>query len=56
VINKSNIKTSKPYEHTSVEPNFSMVKDLLVDNIHGHAIYFCNEAIRIAKPNSKDKN
>ena len=27
-----------------------MVKDLLVDNIDGHVIYFCNDAARIAKP------
>jgi hypothetical protein len=27
-----------------------MVKDLLVDNIDGHVIYFCEEAARIAKP------
>ena len=33
-----------------------MVKDLLVDNIDGHVIYFCNEAARIAKPDTKDKN
>ena len=33
-----------------------MVKDLLVDNIDGHAIYFCDEAARIAKPDMKDKH
>ena len=33
-----------------------MVKDLLVDNIDGHVIYFCDEAARIAKPDTKDKN
>ena len=33
-----------------------MVKDLLVDNIDGHAIYFCAEAARIAKPDEKDKH
>ena len=32
-----------------------MVKDLLVDNIDGHVIYFCDEAARIAKPDEKDK-
>ena len=26
-----------------------MVKDLLVDNLDGHVIYFCDEAARIAK-------
>ena len=33
-----------------------MVKDLLVENIDGHVIYFCDEATRIAKPDEKDKN
>ena len=33
-----------------------MVKDLLVDNIDWHAIYFCGEASRIAKPEGKDKH
>ena len=33
-----------------------MVKDLLVDNIDGHVIYFCDEASRIAKPEGKDKH
>ena len=27
-----------------------MVKNLLVDGIDGHVIYFCSEAARIAKP------
>lgn len=31
-------------------PNIAMVKDLLVDNIEGHVIYFCYEAARIVKP------
>ena len=33
-----------------------MVKDLLVDNVDGHVIYFVGEAARIAKPNKKDKH
>ena len=33
-----------------------MIKDLLVDNIDGHVIYFYDEAARIAKPDTKDKN
>ena len=33
-----------------------MVKDLLVDNIVGHAIYFCDEAARSAKPDGNDKH
>ena len=32
-----------------------MVKDLLVDNIDGHVIYFCDEGARIARPYAKDK-
>ena len=47
MVHKSNIK---------VEPSVAMVKDLLVDNIDGHVIYFCSESTRIAKPNPKDKN
>jgi hypothetical protein len=56
VINKSNIRAPRPSEQIKVEPNISMVKDLLVDNIDGHVIYFYNEATRIAKPDLKDKN
>ena len=33
-----------------------MVKDLLVDNIDGHVIYFCDESTRITKPDTKDKH
>src|SRR4051812_10610968 len=33
-----------------------MVKDLLVNNIDGHVIYFCDEADRIARDNNKDKH
>ena len=33
-----------------------MVKDLLVDNIDGHVIYLCNEAARIARPDTKNKH
>ena len=33
-----------------------MVKDLLVENIDGHVIYFYDEAARIAKPDEKDKH
>ena len=56
VVNKSNIRTPKPSEQIKIEPNIAMVKDLLVDNIDGHVIYFCDEATRIAKPDPKDKN
>ena len=33
-----------------------MVKDLLVDNIDGHVIYFCDEAARIARPDTEGKH
>ena len=33
-----------------------MVKDLLVDNIDGHVIYFCDEAARIVRPDTKNKH
>ena len=33
-----------------------MVKDLLVDNIDGHVIYFCDGAARIAKSDTKDEH
>ena len=33
-----------------------MVKDVLVGNIDGHVIYFCDEAARIARPDNKHKH
>ena len=33
-----------------------MVKDLLEEDADGHAIYFYEEAARIAKPDKKDKH
>ena len=33
-----------------------MIKDLLVDNIDVHVIYFCDEAARIVRPNIKNKH
>ena len=33
-----------------------MVKDLLSDNIDGHVIYFCDEAVRIARLDTKNKH
>jgi hypothetical protein len=56
VVNKSKIRAPRPSEQINVEPSVAMVKDLLVDNIDGHVIYFCDEATRIAKPDPKDKN
>ena len=56
MVNKSYVRTPKPSEQIKVEPSVAMVKDLLVDNIDGHVIYFCDEAARIAKPDEKDKH
>src|SRR3989337_560223 len=55
MVRKSNIRAPKPAEQIKVEPSVAMVKDLLVENIDGHVIYFCDEAARIAKPDEKDK-
>ena len=56
VVRKSNIKAPKPCEQIQVEPSVATVKDLLVENIDGHVIYFRDEAARIAKPDEKDKH
>ena len=56
MVNKSNIRAPRPSEQVKVEPNIAMLKDLLVDNIDWHVIYFCGEAARIAKTDPKDKN
>ena len=56
VVSKSYVRTPKPFEQIKVEPSVAMVKDLLVDNIDGHVIYFCSEASRIAKLEDKDKH
>ena len=56
MVNKSYIRTPKPSTQIKVEPSISMVKYLLVDNIDGHVIYFCDEAARIAKPDTKGKH
>ena len=56
MVHKSYTRTPTPSEQIKVEPSIAMVKDLLVDNIDGHVIYFCDEASRIAKPSTKDKN
>ena len=44
VVRKSYTRTPTPPEQIKVEPSIAMVKDLLVDNIDGHVIYFCDEA------------
>ena len=56
MVCKSNARTPTPPEKIKVEPSIAMVKDLLVDNIDGHVIYFCDEAARIARPNTKNKH
>ena len=53
VVHKSNIKAPKHSEQIKVEHSIAMVKDLLVENIDGHVIYFCDDAARIAKPDKK---
>ena len=56
MVNKSNIRAPRPAEQIKVEPSVAMVKDLLVENLDGHVIYFVGEAARIAKPDGKDKH
>ena len=56
VVNKSYIRTPKLAEQIKVDPSVAMFKYLLVENIDGHVIYFCDEAARIAKPDEKDKH
>ena len=56
VVRKSNIRAPKPAEQIKVEPSVAMVKDLIVENIDGHIIYFCDEATRVAKPDEEDKH
>ena len=53
VVNKSYIRTPKHDEQIKVEPSIAMVTDLLEEDMDGHAIYFCEEAARIAKPDKK---
>ena len=56
MVRKSNTRTPTPPEQIKVEPSIAMVKDLLVDNIDGHVIYFCDEAARIDRPDTKNKH
>ena len=56
MVRKSSARTPTPPEQIKVEPSIAMVKDLLVNNIDGHVIYFCDEAARIAKLDIKDKH
>ena len=54
MVNKSYITAPKPAEQIKVEPGVAMVKDLLVENIDWNVIYFCDEAARIARPDTKN--
>src|SRR6266536_3397868 len=56
MVCKSYNRTPTRPEKIKFEPSIAMVKDLLVDNIDVHVIYFCDEAARIAKPDIKDKH
>ena len=56
MVKKSYIRTPKPDEQIKVEPSIAMVKDLLEEDMDGHVIYFCDEAARIARPDTKDKH
>ena len=56
MVHKNYTRTPTPTKQIKVEPSIDMVKDLLVDNIDGHVIYFYDEAARIAKPDTKDKH
>ena len=56
MVRKSNTRTSTPPEQIKVEPSIAMVKDLLADNIDGRVIYLCDEAARIARPDTKNKH
>ena len=55
MVQKSYTRTPTPPEQNKVESIIAMVKDLLLDNIDGHVIYFCDEAARMARPDEKDK-
>ena len=56
MVCKSNTRTPTPSEKIKVEPSIAMVNGLLPDNIDGHVIYFCDEATRIARPDTKNKH
>ena len=56
MVCKSNTKAPRPSEQVKVEPSVAMVKDLLVESIDGHVVYFYDEAAKVAKPDEKDKH
>ena len=53
VVNKSNIRAPKPSEPIKVEPSVAMVRDLLVENIDGHVIYFVIKLLELLNPMKK---
>ena len=50
MVRKSNTRTYTPPEKIKVEPSIAMVKDLLVDNIDGHVIYFVMKLLELLDP------
>ena len=56
MVNESYIRKPKPDEQFKVEPDVSMVKYLLEEDVDGHVIYFYNEATRIVKPDKTDNH
>ena len=56
MVHKSYTRTPTPSEKIKGEPSIALVKGILVDNIDGHVIQFCDEAARIAKPGDKHKH
>ena len=56
VVRKSNARTPTPSEQIKFEPSIATIKDLLGNNIDGHVIYFCHEAARIDRPDTKNKH
>ena len=49
-VNKSYVRAPKPTEQIKVESSVAMVKDLLEENVDGHVIYFCDEALELPNP------
>ena len=53
MASKSYTRKPTPPDQIKVEPSIAMVKYLLIDNIDGHVIFFCDAAARIARPDAK---
>jgi hypothetical protein len=54
VVNKSNIRTPRPFEKIKVEPNIALVKDLLVDILMGMLFTFATRLLEL--PNLLEMN